>query len=1263
MSAKASPLTTNTKRKFDELYYDDHKNTANGGTPKKTSSKAKNNNNNNNIERTSPPDKRVKKFTSSASPKVVVLSSDSSSSNTLPLSKKVNRRQSTAVDNENSYSPSGSSSSSSSRENSCDTKETIIFIKKDLHSKGNELSDSIDSDEMPCISHKTVSLKRPLSQQQGFATPNKISSNPQPHISTTSTQSHSTSTPPIPSSSQTHSNNSNGNTTPKTPKTSFATPSSQSSNVSQKKISPSPFSQHFPNLTRPYLSSPRDTKSPLSTPIKTSSQVSMVSDNAPSPTSVKTGPNHQATLPILSQKPKKFPVSYSQKIGQCIWTPLESNSENEGMLEEFELFCIKTIRDQDSFIPDKALEILHTFDNDIKQAKLYVKEHPKQITRRRILTDEQEAKLYKAFNEFHLYKGSLRNLYKAVLPEVPYFDLVNYFFIYKKEESKVPPKLSKIVRNGLLRAAQMRNIISNQASSYQNNDSDSSGDSSSDDENCSDSATEGTPSRQGNNNIKKESNQNEEDDSGDESSDSEEEEEKLKSTPIKSHSNSNHIKSQTPHSTFCLSDSEEDVSFKDHEFVNDLAQYSNHDASSQEDRAYIPIENEDSTSTTEVNCSDDTNKKKSAAANKNEAEDSQSRSQNTTPTKGKSNLQIHIEDHHDEELDCSSPKPSFGASSSTCLATPLRSNIQQQQQQQPVMTKFVLDDETGKLVQAAFDEDEIQDYLDAEDSDYDEDDSEDYDDEYDLGDQLEKEFMDQVLEESMKTLDILSPVKPPAGSEHVFDFVTGGAQDILEKQLQFEDEEEEEILMTDFAEGIVKCIPLKEYEAAIEESSSSILMEACMAENSYYYNVFQSAMKRFYLDVKRFLITQSYRKKQNDPSLQVSSDEEEIKKKCYEVQPTLSYLENEIYDNFVPKSSQRDDILSDSEMIRIAQQIIKSKEERRKLFYEWTEECDRNAIAPDTKDEMEHFDDDPNDPEYEDAANKDELDKLKRFKTNGAHIRRIKIGQWSPTLNYDGQFLLKASPLLKKIYYKLFTYSPKYHIRPESLDEKEVLESYIVESSASKESFNDQVSREFDRFKVSHALWMEIDYGDIIGIHLQKTSTPKSIQDHPLGLLVLLLSKKPKFLTRRIACTDQQLNTLRERADFTNDKQASLYNRHYIIGDYRELKRVLSVILQSDDSGRLSRIYQDGMENIFETEPIWSYDPSEDDKFIDPSKDTIDEENLVRALPDEEGFFEAEDEEEEALYELEYDSDIGEFDFKNLGTTYQLSNDTTELDN
>ena len=150
--------------------------------------------------------------------------------------------------------------------------------------------------------------------------------------------------------------------------------------------------------------------------------------------------------------------------------------------------------------------------------------------------------------------------------------------------------------------------------------------------------------------------------------------------------------------------------------------------------------------------------------------------------------------------------------------------------------------------------------------------------------------MDHVIGESMKTLDILSPVKRSA-DDHVFDFVTGGAQDIFDRQLRFDEEEEEEmeVSLTDFTPGIVKCISLSEYDSTIKEASTTIMLDACMGENSNYYTLFQSALKRFYLDVKRFLITQSYRKKQNDPSLQVSSDEDEIKRKCYDGMLTVNF--------------------------------------------------------------------------------------------------------------------------------------------------------------------------------------------------------------------------------------------------------------------------------------------------------------------------------------------------------------------------------------
>nr|CAG4711758.1 unnamed protein product [Naegleria fowleri] len=269
---------------------------------------------------------------------------------------------------------------------------------------------------------------------------------------------------------------------------------------------------------------------------------------------------------------------------------------------------------------------------------------------------------------------------------------------------------------------------------------------------------------------------------------------------------------------------------------------------------------------------------------------------------------------------------------------------------------------------------------------------------------------------------------------------------------------------------------------------------------------------------------------------------------------------------------------------------------------------DTNSDTGSSGRHMRFSDDDPSDPEVQQIADlrynerryKNALYKLNRWKTEGAYLRRIHIGPWedaegytrkasfSPNMFYDGQCRIKCAPLLKKLYYRFFTYVPKF------LDIEQVLELLLIENGENRSSslppqyskLEKHIFSELDRFKVSYCLKMEICFEDICGIHIQKVPSG----NRNWALMVLKVSKKPNFYIRRIMCTDTEKNQIRQRAiDFTPNHVASKYDTHYIIGDERELKRILELMIEADkDTGNIERLYHEGLSDIsFPTKPAW----------------------------------------------------------------------------
>nr|CAG4715056.1 unnamed protein product [Naegleria fowleri] len=96
-------------------------------------------------------------------------------------------------------------------------------------------------------------------------------------------------------------------------------------------------------------------------------------------------------------------------------------------------------------------------------------------------------------------------------------------------------------------------------------------------------------------------------------------------------------------------------------------------------------------------------------------------------------------------------------------------------------------------------------------------------------------------------------------------------------------------------------------------------------------------------------------------------------------------------------------------------------------------------------------------------------------------------------------------------------------------------------------AFMRHVTRELDRFKVSHMLIMEIPFENIAALHVQHILFNSKLEKRPRGLLVLDLKKKPVFKSRRISCDARNMSQEKIRTDFTKDKQASQYSRQTFV--------------------------------------------------------------------------------------------------------------------
>ncbi|KAL9654083.1 hypothetical protein ABK040_011627 [Willaertia magna] len=149
--------------------------------------------------------------------------------------------------------------------------------------------------------------------------------------------------------------------------------------------------------------------------------------------------NCQAKLPPLTLRPEEISKEDKSRMGKCVWVPVERNKAlTPREVMNYEEYCKKYIvKDRDLYRSDKALEILHRFKYNVEKAKKYAKRHPNEITKQTIMTKVQERKIFEALLDFEEY-GSLREIHRSVIPEKSYADLVNYFFLNKKDRRRIP---------------------------------------------------------------------------------------------------------------------------------------------------------------------------------------------------------------------------------------------------------------------------------------------------------------------------------------------------------------------------------------------------------------------------------------------------------------------------------------------------------------------------------------------------------------------------------------------------------------------------------------------------------------------------------------------------------------------------------------------------------------------------------------------------------------------------------------------------------
>ena len=361
-------------------------------------------------------------------------------------------------------------------------------------------------------------------------------------------------------------------------------------------------------------------------------------------------------------------------------------------------------------------------------------------------------------------------------------------------------------------------------------------------------------------------------------------------------------------------------------------------------------------------------------------------------------------------------------------------------------------------------------------------------------------------------------------------------------------------------------------------------------ESTIYYSLMINVLNPLGQDTRRLLVLQRLRRQGDNPRSNIRPETYSFYGESdFKICPSVEYLKKIITMRFIPKEKQdvKEDILEDKELVRCAKFVINSKKRRKKDFEEesdipFCESFDTNNL------DSEDYDFDSNDPENNiNFSNGHDREKYREYKTEGATIRRLLIGSWSPCPCYDGQFRIKISPLFRKIYYRFFTFLPSYHNNFHDEEERDKYLSILTKAIASTNSCSQYLEKEIERLKNSTILSMEIDYSSITGIHLQKCLVDQRVFNEELCLLVLQVNQAPTFYSRKVKDGYIKDMNTKKRNDFTENCAASTSTRHFICGSEREMKRIASILIQSDTTGTLRKLYREGMKSIdLETEPV-----------------------------------------------------------------------------
>ncbi|PRP75739.1 hypothetical protein PROFUN_09163 [Planoprotostelium fungivorum] len=164
----------------------------------------------------------------------------------------------------------------------------------------------------------------------------------------------------------------------------------------------------------------------------------------------------------------------------------------------------------------------------------------------------------------------------------------------------------------------------------------------------------------------------------------------------------------------------------------------------------------------------------------------------------------------------------------------------------------------------------------------------------------------------------------------------------------------------------------------------------------------------------------------------------------------------------------------------------------------------------------------------------------------GIPLGRIRVGQWSPDHDYEGQTRLKYDPATSLFHFYF------------CVEKAEQLNAQTANRGAKGEEEVEKILDQLvQKFKAGRFMRWDVKVKDIKGMIYYELKDDMS-------LLVFDTNVSPPIYTRRVCVTAEERCSWRLRRDFTPGEQISTQGRYFIMAETIEIERMITAMMQAE---------------------------------------------------------------------------------------------------